>query len=146
MCISLDLKGAHTQCPNLKKISAGDSIFVLKKIFETFFFCFFFPQLLKDRFTGVLEVLYASKALTLSADRFSVLQGILLTTHNWKRSMSNIKILTCITYNPSNKNYSCGVWKPYVYKKTTKTHNCIFITSIINSSNDLYFIFHTYHF
>ena len=89
----------------------------------------------------------------LTADPFKVLSSTVYCTiagffssHNGKRFISNIKLVTCMNYNSSNKNYSCGFWKPDVYKKTTKTHNCIFITRIIRSANDLYFIFHTYHF
>ena len=80
----------------------------------------------------------------LTADPFKVLSGTVYCTiagffsyHNWKRFISNEKLVTCMNYSSSNTNYSCGFWKPDVYKTTTKTHNCIFITMIINNADDI---------
>ena len=102
-----------------------------------------------SRFGGLTATAYHTnrdREARLAADPFKVLALTVYYTiagffssHNWKRSISNIKLVTCIIYNSGNKNYSCGFWKPDVYKKTTKIHNCIFITMMINTAIDLFF-------
>jgi hypothetical protein len=48
--------------------------------------------------------------------------------------------------NPVIKITVVGFGSQVSTKKNAKTHNCIFITRMINAANDISFVFHTYYF
>ena len=67
---------------------------------------FFFNPPMTCRLLGQLFIIYVggTPLVTTVSNVFDVLQRLTESTHNWKKSMSKIKVLACMTYESSNKN------------------------------------------